>query len=133
MKLKFLPISLISTLYLLSSNLVLAQDINVGEIQGPGLFQKSSTTPAADVERFVSVIVGVLTAIAGIAFLFYFITSALNWITSGGDKQKTTTAKDGMTHAAIGLIAVVVAYFIASIIGSVLGINILNPASFLGK
>lgn len=131
-KTKILSISTsLSSLSLLASKAVIAADINLGEIEGPGEFQKSSSTPAADIEKFISVIVGALTAVAGIAFLLYFIISAFGWITSGGDKQKTTQAKDGMTHAAIGLIAVVVAYFIASIIGTVLGIDILTPSSFL--
>lgn len=82
-------------------------------------------------ETFISKMVGMLTAVAGIAFLLYFLIGALSWITAGGDKGKTDSAQKQMTNAAIGLIAVVVAYFIAAIISFVLGIDFLNPITIL--
>lgn len=105
----------------------LAQSVGFGPISGVGRFQ-DITNPLTQAENFISLIVGVITAIAGIAFLIYFVTGALTWITSGGDKSKTEQAQKTMSNAAIGLVAVIVAYFIAGIVGTVLDIPILNPS-----
>ncbi len=104
--------------------------LNLGNITGTGQYQQAPTPTM--LETFISSMVGILTAVAGIAFLLYFMLGALSWITAGGDKGKTESAQKQMTNAAIGLIAIVVAYFIAAIIGGVLGIDILQPIKILG-
>lgn len=88
---------------------------------------KSGTT----VETIITTIVGFLTVVAGLAFLVYFLVGALSWVTAGGDKGKVDSAKMIMTNGAIGMIAVVAAYAVIWIVGSVLGIDILNPAQTL--
>ena len=106
--------------------------LNLGEIQGTGKFQTGLSDGATQIESLVSTIVGLLTVIAGIAFLIYFLLGAITWITAGGDPQKVQKAQKQMTDALIGLIAVILGYTIASIVGFVLDINILNPAELLG-
>jgi cellobiose-specific phosphotransferase system component IIC len=69
-----------------------------------------------------------LTLVAGLAFLVYFMIGALNWVTAGGDKGKVDTAKMYMTNGAIGMITIVAAYAVIWIVGQVLGLEILNPA-----
>jgi hypothetical protein len=101
-----------------------------GEITGPGTFQ-TSTDPGGSLEKFISVIVGAITVIAGIAFLIYFLLGGLNWVMAAGDPQKAEKARKQLTDAAIGLIIVVVTYFIVGIVGSVLGIDVLSPATIL--
>jgi hypothetical protein len=44
----------------------------------------------------------------------------------------TEEAKSQMTNAVIGLIIMIVSYFIIGILGGVLGIDILNPLKLLG-
>lgn len=111
------------------------EDIKLGDIKGPNDSKFFDLTkleePGALTETLVSTIISVLTVVAGIAFLIYFLMGGLTWITAGGDKNNTAKAQKQMTDAAIGLITVVVAYFIAGIIGTVMGIDILNPASML--
>lgn len=107
---------------------VYADTLDLGQIQGTGKYQTGSATsliPQLDV--FLSNIITALTLISAIAFLLFFMVGALSWITAGGDKNKVDSAQKTMTNAAIGMIAVVVSYFIAAIIGSVLGVDILNP------
>src|SRR3989344_7764571 len=103
--------------------------IDLGNITGTGPFQNVGASPGADLERLASTILGTLTGVASLAFLLYFVIGALNWITAGGDKTKIESAQKSMLNAIMGIVVVVIAYFIASIIGFVLGINILNPAS----
>jgi len=46
--------------------------------------------------------------IAGLAALIYLLTGALQWITSGGDKENVKKAQDRIQNAIIGLILIVV-------------------------
>lgn len=81
----------------------------------------------SQLELLVSNVIGFLTLIAGLAFLFYFLIGAINWITAAGDNQKSQLARQQIFNALIGLIVVVLAYPIISILSQLLGIHILNP------
>lgn len=81
----------------------------------------------SQLELIVSNVIGFLTLIAGLAFIFYFLIGAINWITAGGDNQKSQLARQQIFNALIGLIVVVLAYPIISVLSQLLGIHILNP------
>lgn len=85
------------------------------------------------VDNLLSNIVGLLTVIGGLTFLVYFIIGGLTWISAGGKQDKVDKAKQYMTNAAVGLIAIVAAYAIASITGTVLGIEVLAPCQEIQK
>ncbi|HSW90099.1 MAG TPA: hypothetical protein VLH19_04480 [Patescibacteria group bacterium] len=89
------------------------------------------TTGGLALEKFVSNLIAFMTVIGGLIFLIYFLTAALEWISSGGDKGKVEHAKTQMTNGAIGLIIVIAAYSIVGIVGRVLGLDILNPAKII--
>lgn len=91
----------------------------------------SSEAAALTIEEIITLIVGFLTIVAGLAFLIYFMVGGLSWLTAGGDKGKVESAKQQMTNGAIGMIIVVAAYGIVWIVGELLGIDILNPAALL--
>ena len=60
---------------------------------------------------------------AGIAFLLYLLWGGLDWILSGGEKEKIEKARLKITHAVIGLIIVVISYTIFGLLaGDILGI-----------
>ena len=106
----------------------------LGSFEGVGPFQevKDDASVGAGLGNLLSQVITVFTVVAGLAFIIYFMLGAFKWITSGGDKGKTEEAKTQLTQATIGLIVVVVAYFIVGIVGGVLGIKILDPAATLG-
>jgi hypothetical protein len=82
--------------------------------------------------RFVSSTVGLLTIVAGIWFIFVFITGAISVIGSGGDKVKVEAARNRILHGIIGLAVTVAAIFTIELIGRILGLDlILNPAEFV--
>jgi amino acid transporter len=66
-------------------------------------------------------------------FMVYFIIGALTWVSAGGKAEKVEKAKNTMTNAAIGLIVIVAAYSVIYIIGTILGIPILEPEKYLEK
>lgn len=109
-----------------------------GGFKGPGLFSfttvpndpcgAQATKNLADI---ISLILSFLTVLAGLAFLLYFIFGGLQWTLAGGDQGKVDSAKKQMTNGAIGLIIVIVSYGIVAVIGSVVGLDILDPAKVI--
>ncbi|MEK7201994.1 MAG: hypothetical protein AAB669_00455 [Patescibacteria group bacterium] len=65
----------------------------------------------------------VLAVVAVLAFV-YLIMSGVNYITAGGDSEKATKARTGILNAIIGIVVVVLAFFIlrfAATLGGNLG------------
>jgi hypothetical protein len=79
------------------------------------------------VELIVSRSLGFLTVLAGLFFIIYFFLGAFKWLTAGGDSGKVQKARDEMVQGVLGLIIIVAAYGIIGIVGSVLGLDLLNP------
>ncbi len=79
--------------------------------------------------KVVSGFIGFLTLIASLWFGLQIILSGYDWISSGGDKGKIETARNKITYSIIGLTIVVSAWVTISLIGKMLGLDILNPGS----
>lgn len=104
-------------------------------ISGIGKFQDTTeltNNPSSILHQFISTIITSLSVIASLAFAIYFILGGLKWITAGDKEQSIKEAKDQMVHSALGLIVVVIAYFVIGLIGNILGIDILSPGTILG-
>lgn len=113
-----------------------AKDINFkdgGGIVTPGGYQPGTGIEGSTsaIEKLMSNVLVILTVVAGMAFVLYFLLGGLNWITAGGDKGKIDKAKGMMTNGAIGLIIIALSYSIAWIVGKAIGIDILNPAKII--
>ena len=80
-----------------------------------------------------SAIIGLLTVISSLYFIFQLVTGAVQWISSGGEKSGLQQARDKITNGLIGLVIVVASIAIVSVIGTFLGFDILYVASFLDK
>lgn len=74
----------------------------------------------------ISNIIGFLTAVAIIFFLFQFFLGAITWISAGGDKAKIEQARSKLTNALVGIVIVITALVLVSAVGALLGVNILN-------
>lgn len=85
----------------------------------------------SNLESFISAVLGLITAFAGVYFIVNFLLAALSWVTAGGDSGKVTAARDKMIQSTIGLIVVVGSYAIVGLIGAVVGLDILSPAATL--
>ncbi|MFH0942690.1 MAG: hypothetical protein V1810_00805 [Candidatus Beckwithbacteria bacterium] len=86
-------------------------------------------------DRLASIIsntLGFITVVAGLAFIFYLIFGAINWITSAGDPKKLETARQTITNALIGLTITVIAYPVLTVISHLLGVDLTNPLELLG-
>lgn len=105
------------------------------QITTPGGYQPGSGIEGSTsaIERLFSNVLVVLTIVAGLAFALYFLLGGLNWITAGGDKGKIEKAKGMMTGGAIGMIVIVLSYSIVWIVGTALGLDILNPGALINN
>jgi hypothetical protein len=72
----------------------------------------------------ISYLVGPAFTIAGIAVLLYFLFAAFKLIFSGGDKTAVAAAKDMITHSIIGVILLIMMFFVLPFILSFFGVKI---------
>lgn len=79
----------------------------------------------------MSIIIGFLTVVAGLWFVFQFLIGAISWISAGGDKNKVAEAQAKITQGIIGLVVVISAIFLIDLIGSLFGLDILTPGDFI--
>jgi len=89
------------------------------------------TTPTGFADDLGGILTGVLSfvmVIAALLVLFYLILGGIEWITSGGDKGKTESARNKITAAVIGIIILAAAFAITQVIVRFLGFNSLNQA-----
>lgn len=67
----------------------------------------------------------ILSASALLAFIFLVI-GGIRWIMSQGDKKQLETAQKTITYAIIGLVVVLLSFFIINFIGYLFGVKLLN-------
>lgn len=61
--------------------------------------------------------------VGSLLVLGYLIWGAIDWLTSEGDKEKYTAARNKIMHAIIGLVIIAVAYVIWKILIFFLGLS----------
>lgn len=71
-----------------------------------------STTGGANITDLITTIVNVISIIVGVIAVIMIIFGGLKYITSGGDSNKITAAKNTIMYALIGLVVVALAQFI---------------------
>lgn len=77
---------------------------------------------------FIGGAIRIFIIVAGIFLLIYMLWGAFDWITSGGEKEKLDKARNKITNAVIGMILVVVALALFSLIaGNILKIVTITP------
>ena len=82
----------------------------------------------ADPNKLITDLVNIAFIIAIILVFFYLIWGGIEWITSGGDKGKTESARNKITAAVIGLIVLAAAYAILTLTLQLLGYGSLQDA-----
>lgn len=117
-------------------NILLAQrEEPLGSFKGLGPL--GSPTEGTATTLFASVlssVIGFMTIIGALWFLFQVIISGYNWLSAGGDKQKIAEAQSKLTNAIIGLIVVVAAIFVVRLVTDLLGIpDVLDPAGIIDQ
>lgn len=73
---------------------------------------------------FISRAVSAIMLVAGIATFMYLIWGGIEWITSGGDKDKVQSARERITQSIVGLAIVAGAWAIMLLLDYFFGIGI---------
>lgn len=79
-----------------------------------------------DIGKLISAIISLVFIVAALIFFFMLITGGIQWMTSGGDKAATESARGRITSALIGLVIVFAAWAIMMLIQTFLGISIIG-------
>lgn len=81
-------------------------------------------TPSGGGKGFSDLLGSALTAVtygAGVLLFIYLVMGGFKYLTAGGDEKAIQEAKKIITNAVIGLVIVVVAWFVVAIVQTVLG------------
>jgi len=113
----------------------------LGNIGGEGLgpFGKnqatSGTMALTQVTRAISAIVGFMTIVGSIWFLFQLLFGGYEWISSAGDTKKLTVARERIMNGFFGLVIIIAAWIILAVVGKFLGYDILvgNPGKIMDQ
>jgi NADH:ubiquinone oxidoreductase subunit 6 (subunit J) len=84
-------------------------------------------------ENLFSRVLTIVMVLAALLVLFYLVWGGIDWITSGGDKGKTESARNKITAAVIGLIIVAASYAIFQLVLTFLGTSATELNSNFGS
>jgi hypothetical protein len=76
-----------------------------------------------DFGALINSILSIVMVVALLLVLLYLILGGIEWITSGGDKGKTESARNKITAAVIGIIILAAAYALVTLVAWVLGFD----------
>ena len=92
----------------------------------PGWSDPTGKTPAQlkDLEVVFGRIVGLATYIALLVVFIMLVNGGFKYITSGGDPKKAEVAKNTITYALLGLVALIGIWFILKLISIFTGVDV---------
>ena len=112
----------------------LLADQPLGNITGIGPLGTNLGSPATTIGEMLSNIVGLLTIIGLLWFVFQIVTAGLEWISSSGEKANVANVREKIFHAVAGLIVIISAIFIIYLIAALLGLgNALNLGTIINS
>lgn len=102
---------------------ILAQSYDY-HLEGPGI--KPGTTQTESVSKLTSIIssiIGFITIVAFIFFVFQVIFAGYSFISAQGDEKKLEAARSKLTNGILGLTLVVIAFGFTAFIARILGLG----------
>lgn len=76
----------------------------------------SQPSEGVSLNKVIKSIVNILSLFIGIASVIMIMIGGFNFVTSGGDSSKVTTAKNTIIYAIVGLVIVALAQFIVQFV-----------------
>lgn len=105
-----------------------------GCITPPANIGPSGGDPAASISSLFTLIIRAVLLIAALLTLVYMLWGGLDWVTSGGEKEKITKAQQKITYALIGIVFIVLSFSIFGVVaGNMLGLVEISGSSFKFK
>lgn len=87
-----------------------------GQIQPPQALQNLGIGDVG-ISAFFNNLIRLIYIIAIVVLLFMFLWGALEWLTSGGDKEKISNAQKRIINAIIGVVLFAIAYPVLKVVG----------------
>ncbi|MBI2267931.1 MAG: hypothetical protein HYU80_00580 [Candidatus Blackburnbacteria bacterium] len=110
----------------MTTRLTLLAETKLGDIRGFGPLGNPTDNPFNLLQKLLSSVIGFLTIGAIIWFTLQVIFGAYSWITSSGDPKGVNAAREKILFGIVGLIIVFSALVVISVIGFLLGVDVLN-------
>ncbi len=112
------------------TNYLIAQN----KLVGPGIQPTSPKGSVGQLETIISNVIGFITIIAAIFFVFQVIFAGYSFMSAQGDEKKLEAARSKLTNGVLGLTIVVIAFGVTAFISSLLGLgNIFDLQSFFNS
>ena len=115
----------------------LAAEIKFGELRGFGkLGLEWSTSPSSSLDILsgvLSLVIGLITVVGGLYFVYTFLSASLSLIGSQGDKEHFANARKKILNAVVGFIVLICGIFLVKLLGSLFGLDILNLPKIFGQ
>lgn len=93
------------------------------KIESPSYLPSGGLT---NLQGFLSNFLTIFILAAMFLMVIYIVWAGIQWITSGGDKQKLATARGRLTWAIIGFIISMLAIFIVNAVGYFFRVDLLK-------
>ena len=104
------------------------------KITGPGIQPGSPQGSVSQLENIISGVIGFITIIAAIFFVFQIIFAGYSFMSAHGDEKKLETSRQKITQSILGLTITVVAFGFTAFISSLLGLeNVFDLQSFFNS
>jgi hypothetical protein len=107
------------------NNLIAGAETNT-EITNPILGDLGGKTGISFFQSFIPNLISLAFILGVIIFFFILIIGAIQWISSGGDKQAVENARGKVTNAIIGLVILFTVYAIIQLINIFFGVKLLE-------
>lgn len=95
----------------------------LAQITNPAIGNLGNLTTEAFIGGFIRGLISLGLVIGGLAFLFMLIVGGIEWITAGGDKIRTESARRRITNALIGIVVLFSLFAILNFVGCFFGID----------
>jgi hypothetical protein len=107
-------------------NNLLAGPGGSGEITNPVLESLGQKTGLSFFQSFIPNLIGLGFVVGTIIFFFILILGAIQWISSGGDKQALEGARGKVTNAVIGIVILFSVFAVINIVEAFFKIKIMT-------
>lgn len=104
-----------------------AQSIQINPTGIPGL------KPYTNLQALFNNAVLLIFMVAAILVFVMLLWGGIEWILSGGDKEKVGNARKRIVNALVGLAILALAFLIVNVIGQIVGFQILNTPFIIPK
>lgn len=86
-----------------------------------------------DIGVLISRVISVAFILAGVLTFAFLVWGGIEWLTSGGDKTKTETARNRITAAVVGLAIVAASWALMKLIAYFFGVDVFEGNITLPK